>query len=104
MKRALITGITGQDGAIWPNLCCKKAMTCTGSSGARPRPTPRASTICIRTRTRPGGAFMWCILQQDAPEKLGWSATATLEEMVAEMVTSDLEVVKGEQNRKDRDG
>ncbi len=39
-----------------------------------------------------------------AREKLGWSATATLDEMVHEMVASDLEVVAAEQDRKDRDG
>ncbi len=39
-----------------------------------------------------------------ACEKLGWSATATLAEMVEEMVKYDLAVVPGEQNRKDREG
>ena len=39
-----------------------------------------------------------------AREKLGWSATITLEEMVTEMVQSDLGVVQREQDRKDRHG
>lgn len=39
-----------------------------------------------------------------AREKLGWSYTTTLSEMVAEMVASDLLVVKQESDRKDRHG
>lgn len=39
-----------------------------------------------------------------AKEILGWEATTTLTEMVAEMVTSDLDVVQREANRKDRHG
>ena len=39
-----------------------------------------------------------------AKEKLGWEATITLTEMVAEMVTNDLDVVHREANRKDRHG
>ncbi|PRY23793.1 GDPmannose 4,6-dehydratase [Aliiruegeria haliotis] len=39
-----------------------------------------------------------------AREKLGWSATTSLEQMVAEMVESDLAVVQKEQERKDRHG
>ena len=39
-----------------------------------------------------------------AKEKLGWEATTTLAEMVAEMVTNDLDVVLREANRKDRHG
>ena len=37
-----------------------------------------------------------------AKEKLGWTATCTLEEMVREMVEYDLEIVAGEQGRKER--
>ena len=39
-----------------------------------------------------------------AKEKLGWTYTSTLEEMVAEMVESDLQVVRKEKDRKDRHG
>ena len=39
-----------------------------------------------------------------AREKLGWEATTTLAEMVAEMVISDLDIVQREANRKDRHG
>jgi GDPmannose 4,6-dehydratase len=39
-----------------------------------------------------------------AKEKLGWEATITLSEMVAEMVTHDLDVVQREANRRDRHG
>ena len=39
-----------------------------------------------------------------AKEKLGWEATTTLAEIVAEMVTNDLDVVLCEANRKDRHG
>ena len=39
-----------------------------------------------------------------AKEKLDWTATCTLDEMVREMVESDLEEVAKEANRKDRHG
>lgn len=39
-----------------------------------------------------------------AKEKLGWTYTSTLEEMVAEMVESDLTVVRKEKDRRDRHG
>jgi GDPmannose 4,6-dehydratase len=39
-----------------------------------------------------------------AREKLGWTYTTTLSEMVSEMVASDLAVVKLEKDRKDRHG
>ena len=39
-----------------------------------------------------------------AREKLGWSHTTSLAEMVAEMVRADLKVVAREQDRRDRDG
>ena len=39
-----------------------------------------------------------------AREKLDWSATITLDQMVSEMVQSDLGVVQREQDRKDRHG
>jgi GDPmannose 4,6-dehydratase len=37
-----------------------------------------------------------------AREKLGWSATTRLDQLVAEMVRSDLDVVASEHNRRDR--
>jgi GDPmannose 4,6-dehydratase len=39
-----------------------------------------------------------------AREKLGWTYTTTLSEMVREMVESDLKVVAREKSRKDREG
>lgn len=39
-----------------------------------------------------------------ARERLGWIHTTTLDEMVREMVNSDLRVVRGERDRKDRHG
>ncbi len=39
-----------------------------------------------------------------AREKLGWTHTATLAEMVSEMVAADLEAVRAEHNRRDRHG
>ncbi|GLQ34008.1 GDP-mannose 4,6-dehydratase [Amylibacter marinus] len=39
-----------------------------------------------------------------ARDALGWEATTTLSDMVAEMVQSDLDVVKSESDRKDRHG
>ena len=31
MPKALITGITGQDGSTWPSFCSRKAMKCSAS-------------------------------------------------------------------------
>ncbi|WP_424934297.1 GDP-mannose 4,6-dehydratase [Amaricoccus macauensis] len=39
-----------------------------------------------------------------AQEKLGWTYTSTLDDMVAEMVAADIEVVQKEKDRKDRHG
>ena len=39
-----------------------------------------------------------------AREKLGWSHSTSLQEMVSEMVRSDLDVVQREKNRRDRHG
>ncbi|WP_298308816.1 GDP-mannose 4,6-dehydratase [uncultured Erythrobacter sp.] len=39
-----------------------------------------------------------------AKEKLGWEATTSLDEMIKEMVASDLKVVANEHDRKDRHG
>ena len=39
-----------------------------------------------------------------AREVLGWSATATLDEMIAEMVAADLAAVRDEAGRRDREG
>ncbi len=39
-----------------------------------------------------------------AKEKLGWTATTTLEEMVSEMVARDLEALAREAHRKERHG
>ena len=47
---ALITGITGQDGAYLAELLLEKATLSTASSAVRPRSTPSASTISIRIR------------------------------------------------------
>ena len=51
-KVAMITGVTGQDGAYLADMLLARAITCTASSGARPRSTPRASIISTRTRMR----------------------------------------------------
>ena len=50
-KVALITGITGQDGAYLAEFLLEKGMRFTASSAARRRSTPTASTISTRTRT-----------------------------------------------------
>ena len=47
---ALITGVTGQDGAYLAEYLLASATSCTASSGARPRSTPRASIISTRIR------------------------------------------------------
>ena len=51
MKTALITGVTGQDGAYLAEFLLGRTTRCTASSAAPPRSTPIASIICTRTRT-----------------------------------------------------
>ena len=52
-RRALITGIGGQDGALLAACSWRAATTWRGSSGATPRPTPRTSaTLALRDRVR----------------------------------------------------
>ena len=51
MKRALITGITGQDGSYLAELCSRRATRSTASSAARARSTPSGSTTSTRIRT-----------------------------------------------------
>jgi GDP-D-mannose dehydratase len=48
---ALITGVTGQDGAYLAEYLLGLGYTVTASSGDRPRSTPRASTTSMKTRT-----------------------------------------------------
>lgn len=43
MKKALISGITGQDARSLPNSSCRKDMKCTVSCVALPLSTPAAS-------------------------------------------------------------
>ena len=50
-RRALITGITGQDGAYLAEFLLEKATRCTASSAAPRCSTPSASTTSTRTRT-----------------------------------------------------
>ena len=57
-KVALITGVTGQDGAYLADCCWTKAISSTASSAAPRRSTPGASTISIRIRTRPISGFV----------------------------------------------
>ena len=48
MKKALITGVTGQDGPIYPSWCCLRATRCSVSSvGCRPS-TPSGSGPALR--------------------------------------------------------
>jgi hypothetical protein len=49
MKKALITGITGQDGAYLAEFLLAKATKSTASSAGPPCSTPTASTTCTRT-------------------------------------------------------
>jgi GDPmannose 4,6-dehydratase len=55
---ALITGITGQDGAYLAESCSASATPCTGSSAGRRRSTPRGSTISITTRMPATSPFL----------------------------------------------
>ena len=57
-KVALITGITGQDGAYLAELLLEKAMSSMASSAARRCSTPTASTISTRTRTSQTANFI----------------------------------------------
>ncbi len=52
-QRALITGITGQDGAYLPNCCSPRATRRTASNAARRRSTASASITCTTNSTRP---------------------------------------------------
>ena len=52
MPRALITGITGQDGSYLAEQLLGGATRSTGSSGARRRSTPGGSTTSTATPTR----------------------------------------------------
>ena len=47
---ALITGVTGQDGAYLAEFLLARAISSTASSGARRRSTPGASIISITIR------------------------------------------------------
>ena len=44
MKKALITGITGQDGSYLAEFLLRRGMKSTASSAALPFPIPLAST------------------------------------------------------------
>ena len=57
MKKALITGITGQDGSYLADLCSRKATKFTGSFAARALSIPRASIIFTPIRTSMACAF-----------------------------------------------
>ena len=51
MKKAFITGITGQDGSYLAEFLLARATRSTASSAAPAPSTPTASTTCTRTRT-----------------------------------------------------
>ena len=51
MKKALITGVTGQDGAYLAEFLSPRDTRSTASSGARRCSTPPASTTSTKTRT-----------------------------------------------------
>ena len=51
MKKALITGITGQDGSYLAEFLLERATTSTASSAAPPSITASASPIWRVTRT-----------------------------------------------------
>ncbi len=57
-KVALITGITGQDGAYLAEFLLRRAMWCTASSAVRRCSTPTASIISTRTRTSQKASFI----------------------------------------------
>ena len=52
MKKALVTGITGQDGSYLTELLLKKGSRLGTSSAKLSRSTPAESTICIKTPTK----------------------------------------------------
>ena len=51
-KKALITGVTGQDGAYLSELLLEKGYEVTVSSVVQASSTPSGSTTCIRIRTK----------------------------------------------------
>ena len=57
-KRALITGVTGQDGAYLAEFLLRRATRSTASSAARRCSTPSASTTSTRIRTRRTARFI----------------------------------------------
>ncbi len=63
MKKALVTGITGQDGSYLSELLLAKGYESMASSAARAPSTPAALTISIMTRTKPKKATAcFCIM------------------------------------------
>ncbi len=58
-KTALITGITGQDGAYLAEFLLAKGYEVLGSSGAPRCSTPTASTTFITTDTRQACLFTY---------------------------------------------
>ncbi len=57
MRTALITGVTGQDGAYLARLLVGKGYTVHGIKRRSASSTPTGSTISIRIRTSPGCSF-----------------------------------------------
>ena len=55
MKKALITGITGQDGSYLAELLLEKGYEVHGLNAAARCSTPTASTISTRIRMPPTG-------------------------------------------------
>ena len=79
-KRALITGITGQDGSYLAELLLsKRATRFTASSAAPRRSTPTASTISIRIRTRPTYAPAACLRRPRTTPARSISSCATIQ-------------------------
>ncbi len=58
-KTALITGITGQDGAYLAELLLIRGTSYTACGGERRCSIPPASTIYIRIRTSPMHAYSY---------------------------------------------
>ena len=89
-KIALVTGVTGQDGALLARLLLEKGYVVHGikrrSSSFN---TAREVDALLGDATK-------------ARQALGWRPEVSFNDLVAEMVKSDLKVVAAEFERKDR--
>ena len=69
MKKALLTGITGQDGSYCLNFSSRKATRSTGSSDARALSTQGVSTPSTRIPMCPSVVCTWSMAISTMPAR-----------------------------------